>query len=77
MPSERGRRKPLRPAHDRRADGHGARIAVGNTPPRWRPASFDLYLGEVRLTADWDAGVLLDAGGALNYGGFASEQPPA
>ena len=35
---------------------------------------FDLYLGEVRLTADWDAGVLLDAGGALNYGGFASEQ---
>ena len=25
----RGRRKPLRPAHDRRADGHGARIAVG------------------------------------------------
>ena len=36
--------------------------------------SFDLYLGEVRLTADWDAGVLLDAGGALNYGGFVSEQ---
>ena len=36
--------------------------------------SFDLYLGEVRLTADWDAGALLDAGGALNYGGFASEQ---
>ena len=35
---------------------------------------FDLYLGEVRLTADWDAGVLLDAGGALNYGGFVSEQ---
>ena len=35
---------------------------------------FDLYLGEVRLTADWDAGALLDAGGALNYGGFASEQ---
>ena len=24
-----GGRKPLRPAHDRRADGHGARIAVG------------------------------------------------
>ena len=36
--------------------------------------SFDLYLGEVRLTADWDAGALLDAGGALNYGGFVSEQ---
>ena len=36
--------------------------------------SFDLYLGEVRLTADWDVSALLDAGGALNYGGFASEQ---
>ncbi len=35
--------------------------------------SFDLYLGEVRMTADWDAGALLDASGALNYGGFASE----
>lgn len=35
---------------------------------------FDLYLGEVRLTADWDASALLDVGGALNYGGFASEQ---
>ena len=34
---------------------------------------FDLYLGEVRLTADCDAGVLLDADGALNYGGFVSE----
>ena len=35
---------------------------------------FDLYLGEVRLTADWDAGALLDADGALIYGGFVSEQ---
>lgn len=35
--------------------------------------SFDLYLGEVRLTADWDAGALLEAEGALNYGGFTSE----
>lgn len=35
---------------------------------------FDLYLGEVRLTADWDAGALLDADGTLNYGGFVSEQ---
>ena len=26
--------------------------------------SFDLYLGEVRLTADWDASALLDPGGA-------------
>ena len=29
--------------------------------------NFDLYLGEVRLTADWDAG-------ALNYGRYADEQ---
>ena len=36
--------------------------------------SFDLYLGEVRLTATWDVSALLDAGGALNYGGFVSEQ---
>ena len=34
---------------------------------------FDLYFGEVRLTADCDAGALLDADGALNYGGFVSE----
>ena len=36
--------------------------------------SFDLYLGEVRLTADCDAGALLDVGGTLNYGGFVSER---
>lgn len=36
--------------------------------------NFDLYLGEVRLTADGDASALLDADGALNYGGFVSEQ---
>lgn len=34
--------------------------------------TFDLYLGEVRMTADWDAGELLDADGSLNYGGFVS-----
>ena len=31
---------------------------------------FDLYFGEVRLTADWDLTDLLATGGALNYGGF-------
>lgn len=31
---------------------------------------FDLYFGEVRLTADWDLRDLAGAGGALNYGGF-------
>ena len=34
---------------------------------------FDLYLGEVRLTADWDIGALIEPDGALNYGGFVSE----
>lgn len=34
---------------------------------------FDLYYGEVRLTADWDLSPLLSTGGALNYGGWADE----
>lgn len=32
--------------------------------------SFDLYYGEVRLTADWDVSSLLSSGGSLNYGGW-------
>ncbi|MBQ7714205.1 MAG: ABC transporter substrate-binding protein [Oscillospiraceae bacterium] len=32
---------------------------------------FDLWLGEVRLTADWNLAPLIGAGGALNYGGYA------
>lgn len=32
---------------------------------------FDLYYGEVRLTANWDLRDLLASGGALNYGGWA------
>ena len=32
---------------------------------------FDLYYGEVKLTADWDLRALLSTGGALNYGGFS------
>lgn len=35
---------------------------------------FDLYYGEVRLTADWDLTALLGTGGALNYGGWADPQ---
>lgn len=31
---------------------------------------FDLYYGEVRLTADWDLSSLLSSGGGLNYGGW-------
>lgn len=33
--------------------------------------NFDLWLGEVRLTANWDITSLVSAGGALNYGGYA------
>ena len=32
---------------------------------------FDLYYGEVKLSADWDLSSLLRTGGALNYGGWA------
>lgn len=35
---------------------------------------YDLYLGEVRLTADWDFSALVRSDGALNYGGYADEQ---
>ena len=35
---------------------------------------FDLYLGEVRLTADFDLTALITAGGALNYGGYSDAQ---
>ena len=34
---------------------------------------FDLYYGEVRLTADWDMAPLIGTGGSLNYGGYSSE----
>lgn len=33
---------------------------------------FDLYYGEVKLTADWDLAPLLGTGGALNYGGWSN-----
>lgn len=35
---------------------------------------FDLYLGEVRLTADFDLTALITAGGSLNYGGYADSE---
>ena len=35
---------------------------------------FDLYYGEVRLTADWDISSLLANGGSLNYGGWSDPQ---
>lgn len=39
--------------------------------------SFDLYLGEVSLTADFDLTALLGQGGALNYGAYASAETDA
>ena len=35
--------------------------------------NFDLYYGEVRLSADWDLSALLSSGGTLNYGGWSNE----
>lgn len=34
---------------------------------------FDLYYGEIKLTADWDLTDLIATGGSLNYGGFSNE----
>lgn len=39
--------------------------------------NFDLYYGEVRLTADWNCSSLLHTLGALNYGGCGSEEMDA
>lgn len=36
--------------------------------------SFDLYLGEVRLTANWDISALVRTGGSLNYGRYSDAQ---
>ena len=35
---------------------------------------FDLYLGEVKLTADFDLTALITTGGSLNYGGYADAE---
>lgn len=36
--------------------------------------NFDLFYGEVKLTADWNLSPLLATGGALNYGGFSDPE---
>lgn len=36
--------------------------------------AFDLYLGEVRMTADFDPAALIAPGGALNYGGYSDRE---
>jgi peptide/nickel transport system substrate-binding protein len=43
-------------------DAYTAALASGD---------FDLYYGEVKLTADWDLSSLLGTGGSLNYGGWS------
>jgi len=40
---------------------------------RLQSGRFELYLGEVVLSADFDIAPLVAPGGALNYGGFSSE----
>lgn len=42
-----------------------AALAAGN---------FDLYLGETKLTADWNLTALLSSGGSLNYGKWTDAQ---
>ena len=38
---------------------------------------FDLYYGEIKLTADWDISSLVGTGGSLNYGGWSSADTDA
>ena len=35
---------------------------------------FDLYYGEIKLTADWDVSALIGTGGSLNYGGWSNAE---
>lgn len=39
-----------------------------------KSGDYDLYLGEARLTADWNLQPLVGTGGSLNYGGFSDTQ---
>ena len=39
-----------------------------------KSGDFDLYLGEARLTADWNAAALIGTGGSLNYGGYTDAE---
>lgn len=45
-------------------DEYKAALETGN---------FDLFYGELKLTADWNLSSMLSTGGALNYGGFSNE----
>lgn len=39
-----------------------------------KSGNYDLYFGEVRLTADWNLQPLVGTGGALNYSGFSDTE---
>lgn len=49
-------------------DAYNAALAAGD---------FDLYLAEVKLTADFDLTALLSSSGPLNYGGYSSADADA
>lgn len=36
--------------------------------------NYDLYYGEIRLTADWDLRSLIGTGGSVNYGGYSDAE---
>lgn len=39
-----------------------------------KSGKYDLYLGEVKLTADWDLQPLVGTGGTMNFSGFSDSQ---
>lgn len=58
---------------------HDIQITVKSLP--WseylqalQAGNFDLYYGEIKLTADWDLRSLLGTGGSLNYGGYSNAE---
>ena len=50
------------------------KVSIADYLTALQNGNFDLYLGEVRLTANWDISSLARTGGALNYGRYADEQ---
>lgn len=56
----------------------GVHVTVDAVPfsefvARLQSGNFDLFLGEVRMAADFDATTLLSPGGGLNYGGYENK----
>ena len=57
-------------SHQRGGRRDGEAPSLGSVLSALQKGEFDLYLGEVKLTADFDPSPLL-SGGALNYGGYS------